>query len=180
MSEVIENSNGNSAIPWKIPLFIGNSLSLSKPRISSTLHEFIVFPKNIYHTFLLCPSYLISLLPRNDGPCHKLSDNWSITSLSSSLFIWPCEKACYLSKRGAWHHLTSFFILSTLLLTFFSSLKKHVLLIAPARTLGCEGSFSPSRCYEDRRTISNTFYSPIYPVDEWRKWGRAVDLVWCE
>ena len=40
------------------------------------------------------------------------------------------------------------------------------MLIAPAKILECEGSISPSSFYGELLTISHTFYSAIYPVDE--------------
>ena len=46
--------------------------------------------------------------------------------------------------------------------------KLVILLIAPAKTLGHDESFSPTHqpaFMNDCRTISHTFYSPTYPVD---------------
>ena len=40
------------------------------------------------------------------------------------------------------------------------------MLIAPAKILEREGSISPSSFYGELLTISHTFYSAIYPVDE--------------
>ena len=53
------------------------------------------FPKISPH-FWLYPSYLSSLKkPTSGGPCHKLSDNRSIPSLSSSFVSLPAETSMY-------------------------------------------------------------------------------------
>ena len=88
-------NNGDGASPWKIPLFIGTSPSVSAPQVSSTLQNFSVFPKQ-FTTFFACPSYLRSLLPRSEWPCHEFSGNWSIPSLGSSSLVLHPEEASYL------------------------------------------------------------------------------------
>ena len=82
------------------------------------------FPKPLPH-FLLYPSYLSSLSPRSRGPCHKLSYNQSIPSLSSSSFILRPEEASYLGITGTQYPLTSFCILSALLVISLRSLENH-------------------------------------------------------
>ena len=75
--------------------------------------------------FLLCPSYLSSLSPRSKGPCHKLSDNQSILSLSPSSFVLLPEKASCLSINGPLYRLNSFCIFSPLLVISLCSLGNH-------------------------------------------------------
>ena len=84
----ITSNNGDSTSPRKILLFLGISLSVPSSR---TLP---FFPK-LLPQFLLCPSYLSSLSPRSGGPCHKLCNNPSVPSLSSSFVSLPAE-ASYL------------------------------------------------------------------------------------
>ena len=91
----ITNSNGDGAFLSKIPTFIGTAPNVSAPHVSSTLQNFIVFPKN-FTIFLLFPLCLSFLSPWSEGPCHKFSDSWSMPVLSSSSFVLLPEEASYL------------------------------------------------------------------------------------
>ena len=82
------------------------------------------FPKKSPH-YLLCPSYLSCLSPRSGGPCHKLSINQSIPLLSSSSFISLLAEAYYPCITGPQYPLTSFCILSALLVISLCSLENN-------------------------------------------------------
>ena len=107
-------SNGDSASPWKIPLVIGTSPSVSEPQVSSTLQDFVVFPKK-FTTFFVMPITFKLSITQDLGPSHKLSDNRSIPLLSSSFFVSLPAEASYLCINGPQYPLTFFCILSALL-----------------------------------------------------------------
>ena len=117
----ITNSNGDSASPWKIPLYIGTSRVFQHYRLAPPSRTSSFFPKQSSH-ILLCPRY--SLSPRSGGPCHNLSDNRSIPSLSSSSVILLPEEASHLCITGPQYPFTSC-ILSALLVISLRFLENH-------------------------------------------------------
>ena len=84
------------------------------------------FQKHLPH-FLLCQSYLSSLSVITRGPCYKLIDNQSITSLGSSSFVLPPEETQYLYVTGTHYHLASCCIFFAFWQISLRSLKNHIL-----------------------------------------------------
>ena len=90
--------------------------------------------------FLICPSYLSFLSLRKERQCHKFSNNQSIPSLSSSSFVLLSEGASYLCITGPQYPLTSFCILSTLLVKSLCSQKTIDFISSyPCRHFLCQG-----------------------------------------
>ena len=118
------NSNGGSASPWKIPLFIGTSPSLSAPQVSFTHQNFIVFSRRFTTFFAILVIFKLSIT-QEWGQGLKLSVNQCIPLLSSSSFILFPEEAPYLFITVSQYPSTSFSILSSLAIVSFYSLEKH-------------------------------------------------------
>ena len=112
-------------------MFQNHRLAISSRTSSS-------FPNNSSH-LLLCP-YLSSLLPRSGRPCHKLSSNRYIPSLSFSSFFLLPEEASYLCISGTQYSLNPFCILSTLLVIFLPSLENHRFRQFPCQWYICNGA----------------------------------------
>ena len=151
------NKIGDKPSPWKIPLFIFTSPSVSPPDVNSTFQFFIDFSITFFILSATSKRFWGTAESRYEEVCHRLCSTLSRQHSShSSLAVFSLP--FYLSSADLWFPSSAFCIPCFSVNTFFSSGNSFSISICPST---CSASIPMKNFYAIRRhkiLISIKFY----------------------